>query len=423
MDKYCLPNGPATLQPTFGQSLLVLDLLENDIGDDGVLVLPFFTALRHLKLGGNRISAAGARLLALATNLELLDVSGNSLGDEGVIALTTLPHLTDLDVCRQDPAVTAVGASALAQMTGLQKLYICADDIGDEAAASLAAMPQLRALGLGTDGPTSAGVRHLTQLASTLEELMIWSEGRTVQQVNMVFSALAQLTGLTSLLWSPDGVWHPGGSTTWLTGLTRLQQLRLPGLELTDGATGLAALTNLTHLTLQDCSGHILVRLQGMSLLQDLDLMAFFWSRNWEAQALGNPAKLLKTTLSKLSKSLKKSWNGSRNASVNRLSKRCQFRAPANVTQVMIAVTHSKRACTRRVRMQSTQLGPQSCLVFGLMCSSTFCELLPTFIVEFCQQNPFQPNICKQHALERQRCELSKRTFRTQKVLPVGLLR
>ena len=74
--------------------------------------------------------------------------------------------------------------------------------------------------------------------------------------------------------------------------------------------------------------------------------------------------------------------------------------------------------------MQSTQLGPQSCLVFGLMCSSTFCELLPTFIVEFCQQNPFQPNICKQHALERQRCELSlKRTFRTQKVLPVGLLR
>ena len=103
--------------------------------------------------------------------------------------------------------------------------------------------------------------------------------------------------------------------------------------------------------------------------------------------------------------------------------KTLSIRAPANVTLVMIAVTHSKRACTRRVRMQNTQLGPQSCLVFGLMCSSTFCELLPTFIVEFCQQNPFQPNICKQHALERQRCELSKRTFRTQKVLPVGLLR
>ena len=143
-----------------------------------------------------------------------------------------------------------------------------------------------------------------------------------------------------------------------------------------------------------------------------------FWSRNWAwawawAWALENLATDLGITLSKLSKYLKKSWNGSRNASVNRLSKRCQFRAPANVTLVMIAVTHSKRACTRRVRMQSTQLGPQSCLVFGLMCSSTFCELLPTFIVEFCQQNPFQPNICKQHALERQRCELSKRTFRT----------
>ena len=66
----------------------------------------------------------------------------------------------------------------------------------------------------------------------------------------------------------------------------------------------------------------------------------FFGSRNWEAQALGNPAILLKTTLLKLPKSLKNSSNGSRNASVNRLSKRCQFRAPANVTMVTIAVTH-----------------------------------------------------------------------------------
>ena len=92
-------------------------------------------------------------------------------------------------------------------MTALQKLYVGVDEWSDEemseeGVSSMAALPQLRALGLYADGYTSpgTGVRHVTQLAPTLEELVISSEGDADFEPSMIFSATAQLTGLTSLV-------------------------------------------------------------------------------------------------------------------------------------------------------------------------------------------------------------------------------
>jgi len=107
------------------------------------------TGLRTLRLGGNRIGAAGAaaiaRALGASTSLGTLSLADNRLGDAGGAAMAGAlrqnASLTSLHLggCGVGPEGAAAIAAALVKSSSLEQLRLCRNPLGEEGATPLAA--------------------------------------------------------------------------------------------------------------------------------------------------------------------------------------------------------------------------------------------------------------------------------------------
>ena len=225
---------------------------------------------------------------ALKDTLVVLSLDLNRIGDLGAESLTQLTRLQRLDLA--SCGVTAPGAAAIGKISTLRHLNIRSNDIEDEGCGHLAALPSLHSLDMLSNEETPAGLQSLTRLAPTLEKLII----DTRPGNDDMSASLAQLTNLTFLDWEAiDGVdldeaASQGLSLTTTTALSSLTKLRHLSLSwhtaLGDGLgalAGLAALTLLTHLNLQcvQLPPHGLRYVTRMPFLQEL----MIWVESWGA--------------------------------------------------------------------------------------------------------------------------------------------
>ena len=127
--------------------LLRLDLVNNEISDEGVAAFVPVSSLTHLDLDSNYIGDRGAQVLSSYGTLTFLNLRNNHIGDEGARALTLHPTLEHLVLSAND--VGDIGAKALASNTTLTRLFLSYNRIGDEGARVLA------------DGSTNNSLLHL----------------------------------------------------------------------------------------------------------------------------------------------------------------------------------------------------------------------------------------------------------------------
>lgn len=238
------PMGASVTRLTSLEHLQELELVANDVGDEGTAALASLTELTSLNLWSNNIGADGAAALASVTGLTSLNLNNNNIGNEGAAVLGALTSLTSLRL--NGNIIGAEGAAALAALTGLKSLDLNYNSILAEGAAALASLMGLTSLNLwdnniGADG--AAALASLAELTSlNLNHNNIGDEGAT---------ALASLTGLTSLdLWDNNISAEGAAALASLTGLTSLD---LSNNNVGDeGATALAAVTGLRSLGLSN---------------------------------------------------------------------------------------------------------------------------------------------------------------------------
>jgi hypothetical protein len=160
--------------------------------DDATLQqhLPDYVSQDVVNLSFNRITARGARLLAVApfTQIRELNLYDNALGPEGAEALVGARWAQDLvalNVCGNQ--LGAAGARILsgAAWPALERLHIGFDDLGDEGARALASadLPAIHTLnvrlnGIGPRGATALIERFAPQLRVLgIEDNPVGSEG------------------------------------------------------------------------------------------------------------------------------------------------------------------------------------------------------------------------------------------------------
>ena len=205
-----------------------------------------------------RIGWCSMRVLsaALKDTLVVLDLSSNSIGNLGAQSLTQLTRLQRLDV--SENSITAAGAAAISKISTLRHLNLSENAIRDEGCGHLSSLCCLQSLNIATTEQTGAKMQFLLPLAATLQHLNIGMRHSSCYddepaEAETIAAALVKLTSLTSLSWSAGECLS---TTDALSTLTKLERLSLPyHLALLgghpDGLAGLAALTALTHLNLR----------------------------------------------------------------------------------------------------------------------------------------------------------------------------
>ena len=122
-------------------TLTTLDLLSNDVGDEGAgrlaAALATNSILITLDLSSNQVGDEGAarlaEALAINSTLTTLDLYKNQVGDEGAgrlaVALATNSSLTTLDLWNNEVGDEAVGrlAEALATNSSLTQVHFDSD--------------------------------------------------------------------------------------------------------------------------------------------------------------------------------------------------------------------------------------------------------------------------------------------------------
>lgn len=157
------------------RALLVLDLRDNNLGDQGAIVLAEACkenlTLRELDLSANSISDPGAKELgfALVVNISLtaLGLAGNALGDEGAAALASglekNGSLLALDLRRNAIGEVGVGRLLVAvrKNSRLKELPLEGNEVEDWAIEAIAeALSSARAA--ATQPPSTAAVTNVT---------------------------------------------------------------------------------------------------------------------------------------------------------------------------------------------------------------------------------------------------------------------
>jgi uncharacterized protein (TIGR02996 family) len=138
-----------------------------DAGVECMCRAPCVTALRHLDLGGNAITATGAGAIAnCLTGLEILQLGGTGVGDAGASAIARSPNLGNLRYLNlQRSNVGSSGGAAFGRdstLANLCELDLCHNLIGDDAVVAMTKVQRparLLDLRLKACGLTSAALK------------------------------------------------------------------------------------------------------------------------------------------------------------------------------------------------------------------------------------------------------------------------
>jgi uncharacterized protein (TIGR02996 family) len=244
---------------------LVLQLLYNQIDDDGAALLAQWPALARvviLDLGYNSIGNAGAAALAASphlANLTRLTLYNDPVELAGLWALAASPHLgrlTVLGLSKKRSAYESLSKAppapaGLPAWSGLT-LHLASNGFGPEEARTLAAWPGLarvRTLLLGGNriGPAGAAALAASPHAAGLAELDLEANALGDEGAKSLASS-PHLAGLTRLNLRANDVGNAGAqavaSSAHLAGLTSLNLGSNPQL----GHTGAKALVQSPHL-------------------------------------------------------------------------------------------------------------------------------------------------------------------------------
>ena len=251
---------------------------------------------------------------ALKDTLVVLDLGNNSIGNLGAQSLTQLTRLQRLDLMNN--GITAAGAAAIGKISTLRHLNMSGNYIKDEGCGHLAALPSLQSLNIISVHETPAGLQSLTRLVSTLQQLTIFTRPGN----DDMSASLAHFRNLTFLHWHADCTGFIEvdeavsqglslTSTTALSSLKQLQRLSLSRhLALGVGSDALAGLAELTRLTYLDLD-YVVLPPQGLRYLAQIPLLCelTIWVKAWGATDAALPQL---TALTKLAVSANDAGEG-----------------------------------------------------------------------------------------------------------------
>jgi hypothetical protein len=201
-----------------------LDLYRNNIDDTAGLLFP--NSLQVLNLGSNNIGDEGAKGLPLAglSKLQTLNLGGNNIGAEGAkgLPLAALSKLTSLSLIDNNIGAEGAKGLSLATLTALKTLGLFGNNIGDEGARGLQLPLMLQFLGLSYNNITDEGVNALLKKIPKTKLTNIDLDGnpynssrispnRAVQQKRLLENCQSQLCYANTLL-SQQDVYQTSGA-------------------------------------------------------------------------------------------------------------------------------------------------------------------------------------------------------------------
>ena len=142
-----------------GMPLTHLELISDQVGDDGLTAFETNTRLQSLELSYNHVTPLGAKSLAKISSLRILTLDFNRIEDAGAISLANVPSLTHLYL--RGNMIGDAGAASFANLPNLKLLNLIANQIGDNGAIALAATKQLQWLYLDDNHISPVGIAAL----------------------------------------------------------------------------------------------------------------------------------------------------------------------------------------------------------------------------------------------------------------------
>ena len=172
--------------------VLVVNLPNSRIDDEGMQLLVAMSNLEHIDLSNTRITDAGVACLAGATSLRSLELSDTGVTDVGLHKLAGLTQLRNLAV--NSTAVSDRGLSVVAGMPLLKGLDIENTQVTDAGLVYVGKLKNLQMLSvLGNRGVTDRGLEQLHELHS-LRFLQLRGTGTSPDGIERLERALPSMT-------------------------------------------------------------------------------------------------------------------------------------------------------------------------------------------------------------------------------------
>lgn len=149
-----------------GLQVLLLDHVDNAIGDKECQALAELPDLVHLRIRGGSIGDAGLAHLAALPNLKILNLPQSRVTDRGLSALADALRLSQLRL--GSPQITDEGLKSLADFPALKQLHLIDAPITDEGLETIAALAKLESLYLDGSRVTDAGLDRLFRVRPDL---------------------------------------------------------------------------------------------------------------------------------------------------------------------------------------------------------------------------------------------------------------
>ena len=149
----------AQLSGLKGLQVLLLDHVENAIGDRDCQALAQHEGLIHLRIRGGTIGDEGLTHLATLPNLRILNLPHSRVTDRGLTSLASAPRLSQLRL--GSTQITDKGLANLAEFPALSQIHLIDAPITDAGLKTIAALPELQSLYLDGSQVTDSGLDRL----------------------------------------------------------------------------------------------------------------------------------------------------------------------------------------------------------------------------------------------------------------------
>lgn len=169
-----------------------LELISDQVGDDGLSAFENNTHLQSLELSFNRVTSIGAASLAKINSLRILTLDFNRVDDAAVKLIADMPALTHLYL--RSNYVTDEGVVKLAENPNLLHLSLIANRISDTGALALAKTTHIQWLYLDDNQISSVGIEALNNNPTFIDVTTSGNNGEksSVVALNKYLSPLSQ---------------------------------------------------------------------------------------------------------------------------------------------------------------------------------------------------------------------------------------